>query len=251
MQRVIDPLPHEDDTELPATPIPAQEPAPQQPVSPASVFQLPQPPAQGAVVSAEEPLDPQPAQGQLDQNAKLSRKDPMPIGMSASELGLDSLHKSYNWQKFVKNAVIILFVVAVLAGGYVLLKGLFSGMATKTLSNGGYTYTFTYYKSAKQVTLDNGSKALKDSSSTVVTVGPTTVNPPPVCTDITYKMRQISTVTIGGTSYLVCAQNNTDFTMFFTAQNHNHMMTLAYSKQQNSATLPKIENIFSSIKVSQ
>lgn len=210
-----------------------------------------QQPAQPVVAAPQPPVQPQ---TQPKVNTISPVRDAMPVGMSASQLGLDGSHHSINWAGLIKKGAVTVVVLVVLAGGFLLLKNVFSSMGTKTLTNGGYTYSFVFYKSANKVALPNGSQAFKYQDTTVAGVVPTNENPPSACWNIGAQWKEVFTVQAYGATWPVCSPSGvamSDYTMYFKALNHAHLFTIAYSSQQPATIYPQLQTIFSSVKVSQ
>lgn len=175
----------------------------------------------------------------------------IPIGVSASQLGLNTSEPRHDKIDVLKKVLGTVLIFILLLGGYGFLEYMFTGMTPKTLSNGGYTYSFTFNKRASLVHLSDGSAAYKYSSSTIASVKPTNDIEPVNCSEIGAQWKEAFTVHVYGASRLVCTPNGFGYSMFFTALHHEHLFSVVYSSQQSTSTYPKLESIFKSVKVSQ
>jgi hypothetical protein len=187
---------------------------------------------------------------QQQSQSPLASGTDIPIGMSASQLGLDTAGAKYDKLNVLKKAMGTILILILLLGGYGLLEYMFTGMATKTLSNGGYTYSFTFNKRAGLVHLNDGSAAYKYSSSIIASIKPTNDVTPVSCSEIGAQWKQAFTVQVYGATRLVCTPNDAGYSMFFTALNHNHLFSVVYSKQQPTSVYSKLKTVFGSVKVS-
>lgn len=125
---------------------PVQPQTPQQPSSP------PAAPAETPIASPSiAPVDASPGWGKNGSQ--------MPIGVSASQMGLNSPQHSINWRTYLKPAIVTGMILVVLIAGYLLYSGLF-GYASRTVQANGFTYTVTYSRSASKVTV-NGQTYLQ------------------------------------------------------------------------------------------
>lgn len=240
----------------PAPQTQSNEVPPQQIVTSPTGLQPQQPSAPTVVVSADfMPQIERPAATQPSAPKIPSKNDPMPVGMSASQMGLDYPTRTIHWGVYLKSAAILAAVVVVVVTGFVLLNNLFNGMSTHVVTNNGYTYSFSFYKGSSLVQLPNGYQAYKHDGNMVASVLPTNNdNPPTACYEIGGDWKQVLTAQDFGTAWPVCSPTGTKgsaFTMWFRYQNHSHIFTIVYNNQQPSTVYPTLQKIFSSVKVTQ
>lgn len=169
--------------------------------------------------------------------------------MSASQLGLSTPGKTVEWGTYIKMVLIILAVLAVLIGGFIFAKNFFFGMTTKTLSNGGYNYSFKFYRTAS-IVYPNGGEAYKYNDNIVAGVQPTNDNLAE-CYEIGSGWTKAFTTQIDGSTRPACVVNSQAFGVLFTALNHNHLFIVTYKTKQDTSVYPMLKTIFSSVKVSQ
>jgi hypothetical protein len=120
----------------------------------------------------------------------------------------------------------------------------------KTLTNGGYTYSFKFYKSAKLVTIQ-GVQSYSYSGYVTAVVIPTTQ---PLQTSCSGQVTKAFSVTVNGSEQPVCTGNNGTvqvYAMHFRALNSNQYFLLLYPGQQSPPADSTLKTIFGSIKVSQ
>jgi hypothetical protein len=188
----------------------------------------------------DQPTNPMGSQGQMQ------------VGMSASQLKLDTpTHKGFAWGRLVKEITVLLVVVVAFGGGFLYLKNLLSSMQTKTLSNGGYTYSFKLNKSATEVQLSNGSSAYKYANTLVASVEPSNSANLASCSQIGSQWQEAFSVKVYGAEQPVCTPNGSAYMLYFTALNHNHLFSVTYGSPQTSSVYPTLKAIFSSVSVSQ
>lgn len=209
-----------------------------QPIQPTVVSSEPIQPSQPVASQSAYPQPSVPADGQMQS------------GMSASQLGLNTTHNSFEWGGLVKKAVIIGVILVVVGGGFLFIKSSLTGLSTKTLTNGGYSYTFQFKKSASEVQLSDGSTAYKYLNSEIAGVKPTNDPALTSCSQMGSQWTQAFIVQIAGSQHPVCTPNNQTYSLFFTAQNHNHLFAVTFSSQQTSAAYPELQTIFGSVNVS-
>lgn len=188
----------------------------------------------------------------------ISEKDAVPIGMSASQLGLDMQRKHFHfrWRRNIRNGIYPIATLIVLVAGFVFWKYYVDGMATKTLSIGGYNYSFSFFRAATYEQMSNtGFQGYVLNSNITATVRPQTTNLFQYCTQLGDQYTQAFSVMIYGTTRPVCtAQDSLGTQVYylgFSALNQNHGFAVAYSKSQNAKVYPKLKSIFESIKVSK
>lgn len=176
----------------------------------------------------------------------------MPIGISASQMGLNVPSIQIEWRKYIKRALITIAVLVVLVGGFTFVKDFITGFDTKTVTNGGYTYSFMFYRFSHLVTV-NGVQIYKINNSSNVSAGPTNESVTTFCAQLNRynALQQAFTVQLYGSTRPVCEYQNTLFVMIFTALHENHIVAVTYSKPQNSSVYPKLQTIFGSVKVSK
>jgi hypothetical protein len=211
-------------------------------------------------ISTSTPVSPSPQQPlnepvvQPQPSIPLNSDNQVPVGLSASQLGLNSpINDSFGRGRFLKKAIIIIIVLIVIALGGLFFKSTLTGLGTKTLSNGGYTYTFKFYKSANLVQLSGGSNAYKYLDHSIAGVLPSNSPSLTNCSQIGASWTQAFTVNVYGVNGPVCTPNslNEVFSFYFTALNHNQLFTVTYNGPQTSSVYPTLQTIFGSIKVSQ
>ncbi len=187
--------------------------------------------------------------------------DQTPIGVSASQMGLEGFSFQLEWRKYVKKALITIGVVIVLIGGFTLLKNFISGTSTKTLSNGGYTYTFLFNRFSRSIST-NGVNGFTTNNNFSVSATPVNIAVPLVCSELNYNWHPVFTsvgtnwqeafsVKLYGSTHPVCTPDNKLYQVLFAAINSNHLFVVDYGSPQNSSVYPRLQSIFQSIKVSK
>lgn len=185
----------------------------------------------------------------------VSAKDTMPVGMSASQLGLDMPRRSIKWNRYIRASLYLVAIVLLIAGGMVIWKNYNDGMTVKTLSFKGYAYSFSFFRSAKYMQSSNGFPGYVTPNKAFAVVGPIS-NLPDFCSELGSQYTQAFTVKIYGATRPVCYTHddfsdfdNQIYTVSFSVQSHYHEFVVIYPKSQNSKVYPKLQTILTSVKV--
>jgi hypothetical protein len=186
-----------------------------------------------------------------------SGEDKFPVGMSASQIGLDvqKNRKRIYWRMSIRNGIYPLAMLIVVFGGLLFWRH-FSDMATKTLSIGGYTYSFSFFRDATYEQVNgSGFQGYTVNGNIAATVRPQSTNLVPFCSEMGDQYTEAFTVQVYGTTRPVCtAQNNLGTQVYylgFTALNKNHGFAITYNKSQNAKVYPKLKSIFESVRVTK
>ena len=172
------------------------------------------------------------------------------VGVSASQLGLNRYGdtKNHTITSLIKGAI-VLIILFVLIGVGLYVHSYFTGMSTKTISNGGYTYSFTFYNAASKVTLSDGSSAYKYQGK-VASVKPFNAYPISNCSQIGTEWHLAFNVSLNANQLPVCTPNDQSFEMIFNAANHNQGFVIVCNSVQTAVNYPLLKSFFSSVTVS-
>jgi hypothetical protein len=152
--------------------------------------------------------------------------------------------------KIIKNTVVLGAILVLVVGAFALLKGSLSGFGTKSLSNSGYTYTFSFYKSANKVSLSDGSSGYSYQNHMSVKGQPVNGAIPTSCSKYSGSWQQAFTVQLGGKPYPVCTSNNNgSYAMYFSSLNHNQLFILTNNSARPATVNSTVKSIFGSIHV--
>lgn len=174
-------------------------------------------------------------------------QDTQPISRSDFEREANKKAKGRKLFKIILTSIVAIVLIGV---GGLLAKNLLSNLNTKTLTNGGYTYSFKFYKSAKLVTVQGVQSYNYSSGHVTAVANPTTQ---PLQTNCTGQVTEAFSVTVNGSGQPVCTGDNGTVQLFevhFRAVNSNQYFLLLYPSQ-SSPSNATLKTIFSSIKVSQ
>lgn len=180
--------------------------------------------------------------------------DVMPVGMAASQLGLDRPGRHFNWRRYARSGMLYpIVLLIVVAAGLLFWRYYIDGMTTKTLSLGGYNYSFSFFRSSKFKQFSNGMQGYTINQDVSAFVGPV-VDMPQYCAELGIQYTQAFTVNIYGVTRNVCkVQYGSDqtYAVSFSTQNHNYDFVVVYNQSQNAKVYPKLASIFESIKVTR
>jgi hypothetical protein len=182
----------------------------------------------------------------------LPKKRTFPIGQSTghSIVGLKRYLRWLAYLKYILFPAVILLVI----GGSLFWIFYVNGMETKSSTVGGFTYSFSYFRSASSTLNSNGMRGFaKDYDHTAV-VGPVS-NTSQLCMGSSSQYTLAFTVHVNGDSRPVCksqdAQGNQIYALSFASQNHFHEFVITSGDTPNPNEYPKLQSIFESIRVSQ
>lgn len=168
-------------------------------------------------------------------------------GLSANTMGLDQATQRQVMRKrlfkFVA-AFALLFVVAI---GVVLYDKSLSTLTAKTLTNGNYTYTLSFYRSAKEIRLES-SNALKYGDTVIAQIRPTKDTYLSNCSQIGSAWQKVSSVNIGGNDRPICSANSQAYYTNFEKDGKRHLIILTYLDDQVDK-LETIEAIVRSVRM--
>jgi hypothetical protein len=222
-----------------------QKPIPQSPVPQVP----PNPPTATPIIVAPSTVQPSAVytEAQSPTNNQPAAQSTQPLSRSDFE---KEANKKDKGRKLLKISLASVVVIVVLGAGGFFAKTLLSDLNTKTLTNGGYTYSFKFYKSAKLVTIQ-GVQSYSYSGNVTAVVNPTTQ---PLQTSCSGQETEAFSVTVNGSEQPVCTGNNGTvqvYAMHFRALNSNQYFLLLYPGQQSPPADSTLKTIFGSIKVSQ
>jgi hypothetical protein len=186
-----------------------------------------------------------------------TRNDTFPVGMSASQLGLDESrsHMHIGWRRLIKNGIYPIAMLLVVAGSLLFWKYYIDGTATKTYTAGNYTYSYTFFRQAKFEHFPNGMQGyMLGQAEASAFIGPTVDNPE-YCAELGVAYTQAFTVQMYGSAHNVCKAhdnlNNQIYAVNFSTLNKNFEFVIDYPVSQNAKVFPKLKSIFESVKVSR
>lgn len=219
------------------------------PTQPTAVVSQPEPANADQPNNTQEPAPPQATSS--------TRDDTFPVGISASQLGLDE-SRSYmhiGWRRLIKNGIYPLAMLLVVAGSLLFWKYYIDGMATKTYTAGNYTYSYTFFRQGKFERFPNGMQGyMLGQAEASAIIGPTVDNPE-YCAELGVAYTQAFTVQMYGSTHNVCKAhddlNNQIYAVNFSALNKNFAFVVDYPASQNAKVFPKLKSIFESVKVSR
>lgn len=174
-------------------------------------------------------------------------------GAFTSKLGLDKLTKSIDWGTYISDFMYFMAVFLVV-GGLLYWKFYMNGMATKSLTVGGYTYSFNFVRSASATQNSNGMRGYQTDYDHIAVVGPET-STSQLCDGSSSQYTLAFTVRVYGNTLPVCksqdSQGNQIYSLSFASQNHFHEFMVTYGNTPDANTYPKLKSIFESISVSK
>ena len=176
------------------------------------------------------------------------------LGLIANKvtLRLRALKRRYNWHAIIRS-VFFLVSTLLIIGGFLYWKYYLNATDTKVLSDGGYTYSFTFSRPAKYGVYSNGMRGYATDEDHSAVVGPASGLPELCGRGDPYTLA--FTVKVYGTVRPVCtAQDSQDeqvYMLSFLAQNQYHEFLVTYGYSQNPNVYPKLKTIFESIKVTK
>lgn len=229
------------------SPPPVQEVAQPQPAQ--AVTWPIQPPQPAAVIHAPD-LASQPASVPVNQ-ATTQPAPPIPPLFTADQPSASpAAGHTFNWQPLVKKVVLGLAALLILLGIVGLINSLSSSVVTKTLTNGGYSYSLKLNKASKTTQLIDGSSAYEYGHVTY-DVKPSTAPNVTQCAQIGSNWKQILVVKLNGANHPVCSPNNSSYDMYFPANGKMHLFSITYTGTPPTTADPGLKAIFSSVRVSQ
>ena len=161
--------------------------------------------------------------------------------------------KNLAWTKHLEAIIVPAMVIAVLGFGvfWVTQK---MGTDTKSLTIGGFTYSFQYAKAASVVQSSNGMSGYQTDLTHSVMVGPVN-NLSELCAAPDPRYSLAFTVQINGDTRPVCksqdSQGDQEYALSFAAQNHFHEVIVTDGTASYANDNQKLQSIFESIKVSK
>lgn len=171
----------------------------------------------------------------------------------ARRLNLDKLAKNIDWRTYVIDFVYLATVLLV-ASGFLYWKFYMNGMATKSLTVGGYTYSFDYVRSASATQNSNGMRGYTTDFDHSALIGPVAILSQQ-CTGSSSQYTIAFTVHVYGDTRPVCksqdSQGNQIYTLSFASQNRFHEFMVTDGNTANTNAYPKLKTIFGSVTVSQ
>lgn len=179
--------------------------------------------------------------------------EPTPEAVTPKRSFAESARKYLAWTKYLKFVVVPAAIALVIAAGvYWMTQKV--GMETRSLTIGGFSYSFTYNKSATAVLNSNGMSGFQTDVGHSAMVGPVN-NMSELCASPDPKYSLAFTVQINGDTRPVCksqdAQGNQEYAVSFAANNHFHEFVVTDGNTPTATDSQKLQTIFSSIKVTK
>lgn len=177
----------------------------------------------------------------------------LPIAVPMIRSRLTKLRINSTWRTRIGVSLYII-TIALLVGGFLYWKFYINGLVTKSLSVGGYTYSFNFTRSAKYVQYGNGMRGYQLDSNHSALVGPVS-GLPQLCGLKGSPYATAFTVQVYSQTHLVCtardSHDNQIYTLSFAYQGAYHEFQVTYGYAQNPKDYPQLIKIFESITVSQ
>lgn len=181
------------------------------------------------------------------------RKFVLPFGLPASRLKLGTFKISSAWRTYIGFSLYVI-TVALLIGGFLYWKLYVNGMVAKSVTVGGYSYSFSFTRSAKYVPYGNGMRGYQLDNNHSALVGPVS-GLPQLCGLKGSPYATAFTVQIYGQTRPVCtARDSHDdqiYTLNFKYQGNFHEFQVTYGYSQDPQVYPQLIKIFESIHVSR
>ena len=184
--------------------------------------------------------------------APSSKKPVLSAGIAAIRRYVDKVRRLIDWYKYLKFSLYYATIL-LLVGGFLYWKFYLNGMVVKTVSAGGYSYSFTFYRAATFVQNSNGMRGYRIDDGHSAMVGPVS-GLPQLCGLKGSPYALAFTVHLYGADRLVCTtQDSHDDQIYmvnFATQGGYHEFVVTYGYTRNINDYPKLKTIFESITVS-
>ena len=182
----------------------------------------------------------------------LSGHDTLPVGVSASQLGINtSQHADHNPKRLMKLAIIPCVLLVLGLSIWIYLRNAYS-YTTRTLDNGGYIYSFEFNRGASQQNIKGKNYLNGWASPTFQRVGvlgePVTAPVPSSCAQIESDLVQVFSSTINGMTYPVCTLNNAIYEVGFTYGGKSHLFEVI---SKSAISVDIAEKIINSLTVAR
>jgi len=176
----------------------------------------------------------------------LTGHDTLPVGVSASQLGLNTSQRTdRNWKKLIKLSIIPCVLLALGLGAWIYFSNGYSYTA-KTLENGRYVYSFEFNRAASVQNIKGKNYlngwALHSFQKVGVLAEPVAAPSPASCVQEGVGMVQAFTTTINGTTYPVCSLHNAIYGVGFAFDGKNHLFEVISKSALNIDTAETIIN---------
>jgi hypothetical protein len=175
------------------------------------------------------------------------------LGFVSSRITVDKLKSRYDWRAIARTTFFITSALLIICG-LLYWKFYLNAMNTKSLSDGGYNYSFTFSRPAKFGMYSNGMRGYATDQDHSAVVGPIS-GLPSLCGLRGDPYTLAFTVHVYGATRPVCtAQDSQDEQMFmlsFIAQNQYHELLVTYGYTNDAKIYPKLKTIFESITVTK
>ena len=147
-----------------------------------------------------------------------------------------------------------MLVIAIGLAGWLILSRK-AGYGSMTLQNEGYSYSFNFDTSAKQITSEGSNflsgRQANSSTEIGVTGKPTTSPVITACSRVGSTWTDAFSVTIDGTSYKVCTTNKVIYATTITADSRQHLVEVISNDRQTSLDEDSAKAIIESVKVTK
>jgi len=170
----------------------------------------------------------------------------MPVGVTANSVGLGDTYAQRIRRLLMVGAPLVAVIALVM--GIWLALGNAKSMRTFSLTNGVYSYTFSFYKSSETVNLIAGS-GLKASDKALVIAKPTNDEVVNECTDLGKKWKKTFTVIVEGVERPVCQLNDNIYLVTFYHGKAKHLFEITYNIKHDTQG-EDVKQIMQSLKVS-
>lgn len=122
---------------------------------------------------------------------------------------------------------------------------------TKRLTNGGYTYSFRFYKQSSLIQPKANSYAYKYLNDVIAGVQPSASPALNNCSQIGSQWQEAFSVEVNKKEYKVCSPSPNLYSMYFSALNQNHLFTVTFRQNQTVTVYTTLKDIFGSVQVSK
>ncbi|HUC89653.1 MAG TPA: hypothetical protein VMR45_02535 [Patescibacteria group bacterium] len=172
---------------------------------------------------------------------------PMPTGVSANSIGLDG--RVSNIRRLLMLGLPLTVLLVLVLGIWLLVQQNLTVFSTKNLTNGTYSYTFSFYKKAEPVNLNQGEGLQYGNHATVI-AAPTTDEITNDCSLVAGgQWKTAFTAIVAGSSRPVCSRDNTSYFVTFNYGQARHLFEITYTNTKD-AKLSDVRTIIESLTVS-
>lgn len=175
------------------------------------------------------------------------------VDFSTMRIRLPALAVLAKWRTIARDTFFVVSALLLIAG-FLYWKFYLNGMNTKSLSDGGYSYSFTFSRPAKIKQFSNGMRGYTTDADHSAIVGPIS-GLPELCGLKGDPYSLAFKVNVYGATRSVCTtqdgQDRQIYMLSFQAQHQYHEFMVTYGYSQDPNIYPKLQTIFESIEVSK